>query len=144
MLGCITIGRTLCLVLEFCPNKDLLHYVKIVKEEMDEVILLCHRQFSITSLFQFSLMKSKINLPTLRIFSFSHGKYRMEWYEIYCYYYKHSFIIFEFQRFLNSKGIIHRVFINFCVNISLYSIVSLQDLAARNILIDAERNAKVI
>ncbi|KAI1723332.1 protein tyrosine kinase domain-containing protein [Ditylenchus destructor] len=36
MLGCITIGRTLCLVLEFCPNKDLLHYVKIVKEEMDE------------------------------------------------------------------------------------------------------------
>ncbi|KAI1728141.1 protein tyrosine kinase domain-containing protein [Ditylenchus destructor] len=36
MLGCITVGQTICLVLEYCPNKDLLTFVSNLKEEMME------------------------------------------------------------------------------------------------------------
>ncbi|CAD5223567.1 unnamed protein product [Bursaphelenchus okinawaensis] len=36
MLGCITVGHTICLVLEYCPNRDLLHYVKAVNVDVQE------------------------------------------------------------------------------------------------------------
>uniref|UniRef100_A0A915EEE3 Protein kinase domain-containing protein n=1 Tax=Ditylenchus dipsaci TaxID=166011 RepID=A0A915EEE3_9BILA len=37
MLGCITVGQTICLVLEFCPYKDLLNYVKIAKTDLEKI-----------------------------------------------------------------------------------------------------------
>jgi serine/threonine protein kinase len=37
MLGCITVGHTLCLVLEYCHNRDLLQFVKSLKVDVDTV-----------------------------------------------------------------------------------------------------------
>lgn len=37
MLGCITVGQAVCLVLEYCPNRDLLHYVKAINVDVQEV-----------------------------------------------------------------------------------------------------------
>uniref|UniRef100_A0A914PDQ7 Protein kinase domain-containing protein n=1 Tax=Panagrolaimus davidi TaxID=227884 RepID=A0A914PDQ7_9BILA len=35
MIGCITVGDRICLVLEFCPYRDLLQYSKTKKAELD-------------------------------------------------------------------------------------------------------------
>ncbi|KAI6237438.1 Protein kinase domain-containing protein [Aphelenchoides besseyi] len=35
MLGCITVGQSICLVLEYCPNRDLLQYVKALKVDVN-------------------------------------------------------------------------------------------------------------
>jgi serine/threonine protein kinase len=37
MLGCITVGQAICLVLEYCPNRDLLQYVKAMKIDVNIV-----------------------------------------------------------------------------------------------------------
>lgn len=34
MLGCVTVGHPLCLVLEYCPFRDLMQYVKARKVEV--------------------------------------------------------------------------------------------------------------
>lgn len=41
MLGCITVDNTnVCLVLEYCPNRDLLQYVKGIKIDVQFVSMM--------------------------------------------------------------------------------------------------------
>lgn len=49
MLGCVTVGHPMCLVLEFCPYRDLLQYVKGRKVEVSIVRLSSIMKFVITT-----------------------------------------------------------------------------------------------
>ncbi len=37
MIGCISVGSPICLVLEYCSNSDLLHYLREKRNQIDEL-----------------------------------------------------------------------------------------------------------